>query len=180
MIKPKVNVSFSKYISTLKELFIHMFTQKRTLGCDDSRTRWVEHLILVFGYLGLLFTTVFLDWFGTTNNFIVVLGYIESIAVFVITIIFIIGRINKKREINKFSLPSDWLFVIWLFLMGFTAFIVRLFIDIGFLYTMSWIYFLHLIILAQWALIIVPFGKWTHFLYRSFAIYFEKLLVKVS
>ena len=33
----------------------------------------------------------------------------------------------------------------------------------------------HLTVLAQWALIIVPFGKWTHFLYRSFAMYFVEL-----
>jgi len=31
-------------------------------------------------------------------------------------------------------------------------------------------------VLAQWALIIVPFGKWMHFLYRSFAMYFDKII----
>jgi quinone-modifying oxidoreductase subunit QmoC len=59
--------------------------------------------------------------------------------------------------------------------MGVTAFLVRLFIDLGLIETQQWMYIIHLTVLAQWALIIVPFGKWTHFLYRSFAMYFSKI-----
>jgi quinone-modifying oxidoreductase subunit QmoC len=132
-------------------------------------------MILVFGYLALLFTTVVLDWFGTENMFIIVLGYVESIVIFTITFVFVLGRIRKNKEVNKFSQPSDWFFVIWLLLMGLSAFIVRVFIDLNRIQDNLWMYLIHLIVLVQWALIIVPFGKWTHFLYRSFAMYFEKL-----
>jgi len=45
--------------------------------------------------------------------------------------------------------------------------------DLNMLECNIWMHLFHLIILAQWAVIIVPFGKWTHFLYRSFAMYFE-------
>ena len=65
--------------------------------------------------------------------------------------------------------------VIWLFLMGFTAFIVRILIDTDLIENFIWVYFIHLTVLVQWALIIVPFGKWTHFLYRSFAMYFQNV-----
>ncbi len=175
VLKPKVKVSVKKYFTSSWELFVHMFTQKRALGCDDSKLRWFEHFILVLGYLGLLFTTVFLDWFSSTSMIVIVLGYVMSITIFVVTIDFMSGRIKKNKEINKNSQPSDWMFVIWLFLMGLTAFFVRLFIDTGLLENNIWLYLAHLTILAQWALIIVPFGKWTHFLYRSFAMYFAKL-----
>lgn len=159
------------YFRSMGELFIHMFTQKRALGCDDNQTRWFEHLILVFGYLLLLFTTVFLDWFSATNIFIVAIGYIESALVFVITFDFMRRRMQKEKEVSKHSQPSDWLFVVWLFLMGFTAFGVRLFIDLNILEQNIWLYLIHIIVLVQWAILIVPFGKWTHFLYRSFAMY---------
>jgi ferredoxin len=175
ILKPKINVKFMTYVKTMGELFTHMFTQKRTLGCDDSQSRWFIHMIIVFGYLLLLFTTVVLDWFGTSNLFIIILGYAESIVLFSLTFIFMRGRIQKNKELNKFSQPSDWLFVIWLFLMAFTAFAVRIFIDLDMIETNLWLYLFHLIILVQWAVLIVPFGKWTHFLYRSFAMYFEKL-----
>jgi quinone-modifying oxidoreductase subunit QmoC len=93
-----------------------------------------------------------------------------------VTADFVKERIRAKKEISRNSQPSDWFFVIWLLLMGFTAFAVRLFIDAGILEYNKWLYLLHLIILAQWALIIVPFGKWTHFLYRSFSLYFRTII----
>jgi ferredoxin len=173
--KTKVKAPVSLYFKAFGELMVHMFTQKRTLGCDDSKTRWLEHLILVFGYLALLFTTVFLDWFATQNMFVIVLGYVESAIIFVITTIFILGRMTKNKEVSKHAHPSDWFFVIWLFMMGLTAFIVRLFVDLKILETNIWMYLVHMIILVQWAIIIVPFGKWTHFLFRSFAMYFQRI-----
>lgn len=175
ILKPKVKVPFSKYVKSIGELFVHMFTQKRALGCDDNQLRWFEHFILVIGYLSLLFTTVALNWFGTSNILIIGFGYLVSAIVFVVTIDFVGDRIKKNREISKHSQPSDMFFVIWLFFMGLSAFLVRLFIDLNILETNKWLYIFHLTVLAQWALIIVPFGKWTHFLYRSFAMYFAKL-----
>ena len=171
----KVKIPISAYFKAFSDLIVHMFTQKRTLGCDDSQVRWLEHFILVIGYLSLLFTTVFLDWFGTQNVLIIILGYAESAIIFVVTFIFVLARINKNQEVSKHAHPSDWFFVIWLLLMGLTAFIVRLFIDLNIFENNIWMYLVHLIILVQWALLIVPFGKWTHFLYRSFAMYFNRI-----
>jgi ferredoxin len=175
LIKPKRKIPLKAYFKGLGELFVHMFTQKRALGCDNNNKRWLEHFILVFGYLSLLFTTVVLDWFSTQSKFIIILGYVESLAVFVLTFDFVLNRIQKKKQISKHSQPSDWFFVIWLLLMGLTAFFVRLMIDTHLISTNFWVYIVHFIVLVQWALIIVPFGKWTHFLYRSFAMYFEKI-----
>ncbi len=168
-------IPFGLYVKGAGELIIHMFTQKRSLSCENNRFRWTEHLVLVAGYLALLFTTVVLDWFGTAAKGIVWLGYAESTAVFVITCDFILDRIRKTGTVSKYSQASDWFFVIWLMLLGVSAFAVRVFIDTGMLEDHFWIYLFHLIILVQWALIIVPFGKWTHFLYRPFAVYFNSL-----
>lgn len=173
--KPKVKVPFSNYVKSMGELFVHMFTQKRALGCDDNQFRWFEHLILVLGYLSLLFTTVALNWFSTSNILIISFGYLVSVIVFIVTIDFVNSRIKKQKAVSKHSQPSDLFFVIWLFFMGFSAFMVRLFIDLNILETNKWLYIFHLTVLVQWALIIVPFGKWTHFLYRSFAMFFVKL-----
>jgi quinone-modifying oxidoreductase subunit QmoC len=175
ILKPGIKVPFKNYVTGLRDLLVHMFTQKRTLGCDDSQVRWFEHLILVFGYLGLLFTTVFLDWFLSESTFVTVLGYVVSIIIFTVTVIFVSERISKKREMSRKSQPSDWMFVAWLFMMGLSAFAVRLFIDLDILQNNIWLYLAHMIILVQWALVIVPFGKWTHFLYRSFAMYFDAI-----
>ncbi|MBN2215614.1 MAG: 4Fe-4S dicluster domain-containing protein [Bacteroidales bacterium] len=171
--------SIRKHFLSLDVLFIHMFTQKRSLSCKDDRDNkvwWFEHFILVLSYLLLLFTTVFLNWFNTENMGIIVLGYIFSGIIFVVTIDFILRRIKKKKEKSTFSHPSDWFFVIWLMLMGFSAFIVRMLIDFSVLEKYFWVYLFHITVLIQWAIIIVPFGKWTHFLYRPFAIYFNNIV----
>ncbi|MCD6347539.1 MAG: 4Fe-4S dicluster domain-containing protein [Bacteroidales bacterium] len=175
VIKTGSHVHLKAYFMGIGDLLVHMFTQKRSLGCDDNQFRWFEHFVLVLGYLALLFTTVFLDWFNSQSIFVIVLGYVESAVIFVVTFDFVYRRIKRNKEISKFSQPSDWFFVIWLFLMGLTAFIVRLLIDVNILEHNVWMYLFHLIILVQWAVIIVPFGKWTHFLYRSFAMYFNKI-----
>lgn len=176
VLKSKKKIPAMAYIKSLSDLIVHMFTQKHTLGCDDSKTRWLEHLILVIGYLALLFTTVVLDWFRTENLIIIGFGYLVSAVVFVVTFRFVNGRIKASSESTKFSQPSDWLFVIWLFLLGLSAFFVRLFVDINLLEANIWLYLFHIIVLVQWAVIIVPFGKWTHFMYRSFAMYFDRVL----
>ncbi|MDD4822893.1 MAG: 4Fe-4S dicluster domain-containing protein [Bacteroidales bacterium] len=175
ILKPGTKVPFKKYVSSIGELIVHMFTQKRALGCDDNQLRWFEHFIMVIGYLSLLFTTVFLNWFSSEYLIVTLFGYLVSTIVFVVTFDFVLSRIKKKKQISKHSQPSDWFFVIWLFLMGLSAFMVRLFIDLDLLESNKWLYLVHLTVLVQWALIIVPFGKWTHFLYRSFAMYFAKL-----
>ncbi len=175
IIKPGIKVPLIKYVKSLGDLFVHMFTQKRALGCDDNQLRWFEHFILVIAYLSLLFTTVFLNWFATESLFVHVLGYVLSAIILIVTVDFVSHRVRKTSVITKTSHPADWFFVVWLLLMGLTAFLVKLFQDLSWLETNKWLYIFHFTVLVQWALIIVPFGKWTHFLYRSFAMYFEKL-----
>jgi ferredoxin len=192
ILKQKIKAPFSSYVKGIWDLLLHMFTQKNTLICKNYKFRWFEHFLIVIGYLTLLFTTVFLNWLGTDNIFIILLGYISAGVIFIFTFDFIMSRFNlfpynfilkrvKKdikvgsQEVSKFSHPTDWFFVIWLFLMALTAFLVRVFVDAGLIQSNTWLYIVHLIILAQWAVLIVPFGKWTHFLYRSFAMYFERI-----
>ncbi len=175
IVKQKVKAPVFSYITGIWHLIWIMFTQNRSLKCETGSFRWIEHFLIVTGYLILLFTTVFLNWFSTENTIIIWLGYIVCGLVFVFTFDFIIDRLRKNREVTKFSHHSDWLFVIWLFLLGLTAFIVRLFVDTNLIDNNLWLYMIHLIIIAQWGILLVPFGKWTHFLYRSFAIYFANL-----
>jgi len=175
ILKEKRKIPIKLYVTKFWDFILHMATQKKSLICEDAKFRWIEHWLTVFGYLTLLVITVFLDWFATGNKVIVYSGYIVSALVFIFTFDFIFGRIRKNKEINKYSHSSDWLFVIWLFLMGFSAFLVRLFLDLNILENNLWLYLIHLMILAQWGSILVPFGKWTHFLYRPFAIYFLNL-----
>lgn len=179
ILKEKVRVPISSYITQLGALIWHFITQNKFLECTTNVFRWFVHLLVVFGYILMLITVVFFKWLETTNTAIIWLGYIVSGIVTLASIYFIITRIIKDKEMNKYSRYTDWVFVIWLFLIAFTGFMVRLLLDVGFSEEqLIIIYIIHLIVLAQWAVIIVPFGKWTHFLYRPFAIYFYRIKEK--
>ena len=175
IIKTKKKVPISAYITNIGKLFLHMFTQIKGMKCTGGTFRWFAHFLVVIGYIVLLFTDVFLNWFHTQNVFVKYTGYIAAGLVTLFGLVFIIMRLAKKIEVTKFSHLSDWFFVIWLFLMGLTGFSVRLSFDLNILADNSWIYMIHFIVFVQWAFILVPFGKWTHFLYRPFALYFSEL-----
>lgn len=175
IIKEKKKIPLSSYITNLWNLVLHMFTQLKGLQCTGGTFRWIAHFLIVIGYMTFLFTTVFLNWFTTENTILLYLGYIVTGIVTLCSIVFVISRMAGKKEVTKFSHISDWFFVIWLFLMGLTGLLVRLFFDLNILADNIWLYMIHIMILAQWAVIIVPFGKWTHFLYRPFALYFTEL-----
>ncbi len=98
ILKPKIKVPVSKYFTGFWELIYICSRKKERLGCDDNQFRWFEHFILVIGYLGLLFTTVVLDWFSSENLFIIVLGYVLSIIVFAVTSFLYQNVLGKEKS----------------------------------------------------------------------------------
>ena len=56
------------------------------------------------------------------------------------------GKVKKNKEVSKFLHPSDWFFVIWLFLMSITAFAVRIFVDTGLIENNIWLFLVHIIL----------------------------------
>ncbi|MBU0763276.1 MAG: 4Fe-4S dicluster domain-containing protein [Bacteroidetes bacterium] len=182
ILKEKAKVPFSAYIIQLGNLIYTGLFQPKFLSCDNNKLKWFTHLLIVYGYIILLVVVVIFGWL-TENVHPVVYwaGYVISAVVIIFTFDVVIGRLRKHKELNKFSKPGDWLFPIWLFMFALFGFAVRLLRDIipvdefdGNTFSLI-IYVLYLVVMFQWALIIVPFGKWTHFLFRPFALYFAKI-----
>ncbi len=171
IIKGKAKAPVGSYITRFFSFIWHMFTQPKALKCDNNSIRWFIHFAVVLGYLILLFTTIALHWVEDNTNILYYINYVVAAIVTICTLIFIFMRMAKKTQITKNSHQTDWFFVIWLFLLGLTTLIVHL--TANNVEIVKYIYLIHLIILAQWAILIVPFGKWMHFMYRSFGIYFS-------
>ena len=126
---------------------------------------------------------VFLEWFQTDEIFPIYhpqrwVGYYATVVLVWFTAEIIIGRLRKREEIHKFSDLSDWMFPILLFLMALTGIAVHIFRYLGFPLATYYVYAIHLIIAFSWLVIIIPFGKWTHLLYRSLAVYFQSVKEK--
>ena len=153
-------------------------TQKRWLECDnDARGPWLQHFLLVTGYVTMLLLVVaFLPAFQRDDaefHFTALFGYYGTAddprrhrrwpcA----------AGSQKKTQIHQFSHASDWTFLVLLFLTALsghrrsTSF--RLF-------DLPWptyvLYVVHLMIAVPMLIIEVPFGKWNHLLFRPLAQY---------
>ena len=176
----RVRIPPALYIRELTTLIVHGLTQKRWSACKMP-TRWVKHLVLVFGYVTmLLFVVVFLRWFQTDEirsfwHPTRLLGYFATAALLYVTADAIISRIHKREEIHKHSHPTDWMFLILLFLTALTGIAVHILRLGGFPLSTYYMYVVHLMIAVPMLVIEVPFGKWAHLLYRPLVIYLMRV-----
>ncbi|MCL0046607.1 hypothetical protein M1N18_01340, partial [Dehalococcoidales bacterium] len=144
---------------------------------------WIKHWLVAVGYVFTLGAAVVVGWTPKTYMYPVyhpfnLVGIIGSITLLTFTGILIIHRIKKKYMMHKFSELSDWLFVTWLFAFIFLLLLAYIFLSLGFEGIGYGVYAAHLMLLGPWALVIVPFGKTPHLLYRPFAIYFHRVKEK--
>ena len=87
-----------------------------------------------------------------------------------------ISRLRKKEEMHKHSHPSDWMFLILLFLTTLTGILLHGFRLAGLPLPTYLMYVIHLAIAVPMLVIEVPFGKWAHLMYRPMAAYLVRVL----
>lgn len=180
----KVKVPFSLFLTEIKTFILHFTTQKQFLDCKKNVSRWIKHLLLVSGYLLMLFLVVFfLLWFQTDNIYPLYhpqrwLGYYATAVLLYGTVEILIGRVRKREEIHKHSDFSDWMFPILLLLTVVSGILTHIFRYLGLPLVTYYTYALHLIIAVPMLVVEVPFGKWAHLLYRPLAIYFQTVKEK--
>ncbi len=170
-------IPFSSYLMELPNFIIQGITQKRWRDCDSNSSgkNWVRHFLLVTGY-AIMFTlvVVFLPWFqinGSSLHWTSILGYYSTVVLLGSTIWIIIDRINKGTEMHQFSHFSDWMFPILLFLSALSGILLHIFRVSDMPMPTYYTYMIHLVIVVPMLVVEVPFGKWSHLLYRPLAIY---------
>jgi ferredoxin len=149
-------------------------------------SNWFVHAATMWGFLGLLAATV-LDWIldivglKPTGTFVPIwypvrlLGTLAGLLFVYGVTVLIIRRVKKTDAAHSNSRPSDWLFLILLWLAGVTGFII----EIG-LYLLEppvwgyWIFLFHIVISLE-LLLLLPFSKFAHAIYRIVALYINAL-----
>ncbi len=179
----KTKVPLAAYASELWNLPYHFATQKRWATCEE-RPSWIVHLLLVSGYVLMLIIIVFfLPWFQTDNIYPIYhpqrwLGYYATIVLLYGAGRALWGRLQKARQMHRFSHASDWVFPILLFTVTLTGILVHIFRYAGLPLATYYTYVIHLALLVPMLVLEVPFGKWSHLAYRPLAIYFDAVKVK--
>jgi hypothetical protein len=85
----------------------------------------------------------------------------------------LIGRIKRREQVHKFSELSDLTLPVLLLLTGVSGIAVHVFRYLGFSLVSHFAYAIHLAICVPMLVIELPFGKWSHMIYRPLAIYFQ-------
>jgi quinone-modifying oxidoreductase, subunit QmoC len=166
--------------------FRHFATQKRWHDCDEDKTRWLKHFLMMSGYLTMIvLIVIFLRWFQTdeivpfyhpTRLF----GYYATAVLMYVSADFLVRRLKKCGQIYKFSEASDWIFLVLMFLTAFTGILVHGLRLAGLPMATYVTYVVHLAVAVPFLVVEVPFGKWAHMLYRPFAAYLTEVRQKAK
>jgi len=87
----------------------------------------------------------------------------------------IASRARKHIDRHKFSEMTDMVFPVMLLLVAVSGIAVHLFRYAGWELICHYSYAVHLAITVPLLLIELPFGKWSHVMYRPLALYFQSV-----
>jgi nitrate reductase gamma subunit/ferredoxin len=142
-----------------------------------KKSRYVAHLALLWGFLGLFVATLIvfgIDFYSLQISRVVpfYIGVISGVVMLYGSIYFIIARSKKKEVYAMYSHHTDWIFLILLFLAGVTGFVLAIFVNLNMPMASYITYAVHLIIIFD-LLLSAPFTKFAHAIYRPLAIWID-------
>jgi ferredoxin len=181
IVKPLGGIKLSLKPGHIAETFYHGFTQVNFNGCEEKDwVRWGSHLLVMSGYvLTLLISNLHLlsplstqyTAFGPVSLLVWYAGF----AILAGGASMSLRRAFKSAESSKFSHPSDWLFVITMFLIG-ASLLATHYLNVAYGPSdplLAKMYRVNIAIETVWILMIVPFTKWIHIFFRPLAVYFQ-------
>ncbi len=179
----------SRLAAALRAVVIELAAQKRYADCEKYgprdpwyRNRRVVHWAIMWGFLALAAATA-IDylwmlvagknpgqpdpfWYpgrliGTAGGIVFLYGVVAAL----------IMRVAKSNTYDAHSLLSDWLFLILLFLAGISGFIVEAAVYLPFGAAWSYGAFLFHVAVAMEVVLLLPFTKFAHAVYRPLALF---------
>jgi ferredoxin len=148
--------------------------------------KWIIHASMLWGFLGLFLATA-LDYLlellrvKPTGTWVPIwyptrlLGTVAGALLIYGVTVAIIKRLRKGDEASAHSTPSDWSFLVLMWLAGMTGFALE--VSIYLPHPQPWSYWMliaHLVVVGE-LLILAPFTKFAHAVYRTLALYFHAL-----
>lgn len=175
-------IPLTAYGKELKTLLLHFFTQKRWRDCGRIHDRrWLDHLILVSGYLIMLVLIVgLLGWFQTDAIYPMYhpqrwLGYLATLALVYGSVAMLVGRFRRQEQVYQFSHLTDWLFPGFILVGAITGILVHVFRYAGWPWPTYLMYAVHVAAMVAMLDVEVGVGKWTHMIYRPLALYLVRI-----
>jgi len=149
-------------------------------------SKWFVHAAAMWGFLGLLFATAlnyFLDIIGvkTTGTFVPLwyptrlIGTLSGLLFMYGVSVLLYKRRNSVDKAHSYSRPSDFTFLILLWLSGVTGFIIEIALYLpGAPMWGYWMFIFHVGVSIT-LLLLLPLTKFAHSIYRIVALYVHEL-----
>ncbi len=169
----------------LRVTLLEVFNQQRYRHTDCEEIpgtpwylrKWVVHVTILYGFLGLLLATA-LDFLFKPVGSVVplyypmrLLGTIAGLSLMYGTSLALVRRLKKHDESTTYSHHSDWTFLILLWLVGVTGFVLEVAVYTALPVAVGYVTLIVHIALAMDVLLLLPFSKFAHAYYRSMAIF---------
>jgi quinone-modifying oxidoreductase subunit QmoC len=160
--------------------FLDIIKHKKFNDCSTTKWRYIAHLLTLYGFVGLLITTVVAVLYillglpypmAITNPF-KIFGNVSAVALFVGVTWVLYRRYQSESDPSPGAMKSgyfDWIFVWVLWFVAVTGIateVLRLVENANVAY---YVYFSHLVFVF-FLLVYSPFSKFAHFVYRAVAL----------
>jgi len=149
-------------------------------------SKWFVHAATMWGFLGLLFATALnylLDIIGVkaTGAFVPLwyptrlIGTLSGLLFMYGVSVLLYKRWKSVDKAHSYSRPSDWIFLTLLWLSGVTGFIIEIALYLpGAPMWGYWMFIFHVAVSIT-LLLLLPFTKFAHAIYRIVALYIHAL-----
>lgn len=166
-----------------------VFTQQRFAECQTATSsshqghglrRWTHWLIL-WGFIALFVATIW-DWLDALPDGTAValtypprlIGTLGGLAFLIGTAIALYQRLRPTTKYSSNSVFSDWVLILYLFLLALTGFVLEILVYSAPATAFGNIVLLVHIVLAFQLLLMLPFSKLSHVIYRTLAIFIHE------
>ena len=187
-----VPAGLRRVLGAIRKTATELATEKRYRTCTEEqeapwyRSRWFMHWAIMWGFLGLLAATA-VDYvllllankipgqpealwhptrlLGTLTGVLVVFGTTRAL----------VSRIRKPEKYSSHSLLSDWLFLWLLLLVTVTGFLVEVALYLPHGAVWAYVLFLVHVVIGMEIVLLLPFTKFAHAVYRPVALLVQEL-----
>jgi nitrate reductase gamma subunit len=162
------------------------FRRECTEGPEASdlpwyRRRWLIHAATMWGFLGLLLATIadfLLELTGIKPTGTAVpiwypvrlLGTVAGLMLVIGTSVLILRRVRRTDRSSERSTVSDWTFLWMLWVAGVTGFALEVALYLPDAPSWGYAMFLFHVAVAMALVVLAPFGKFAHAIYRPVAL----------
>jgi ferredoxin len=173
----KEGIALQHYLAELPTFLAESATQRKMRACARP-TRWPKHGMVVLGCAVMFVLLVFfLRWFQTDRLYPLYhpqrwIGYAATVLLLWGPVEIVVGRLRGKQG-PEYAPRRDLTLPVLLALTALSGIMVHVLRYAGLGLGAHYAYAAHLMISVPMLVVEIPFGKWSHMIYRPLALYLE-------